>query len=203
MKILTINCGSSSVKYSLWDMDVRERVCEGIAERVTLDGSFIKHKVKGKTEEVVKKDFPKHDTAIAMILSLLTDRKLGVIDDVSEIGAVGHRVVHGGRHFTRSVKIDESVIRVIEQCSRLAPLHNPPNLLGIKMLWKRCQISHILRSSTRHFCRPYHPTHTCTESHMNGMRNSMSVSMVFTEHLTSTSQEGQLRFSEENLLKST
>ena len=133
MKILTINCGSSSVKYSLWDMGVRERVCEGIAERVTLDGSFIKHKVKGKTEEVVKKDFPKHDTAIAMIISLLTDRKLGVIDDVSEIGAVGHRVVHGGRHFTRSVKIDESVIRVIEQCSRLAPLHNPPNLLGIKI----------------------------------------------------------------------
>jgi len=133
MKILTINCGSSSVKYSLWDMRLRERVCEGIAERVTLDGSFVKHKVKGKTEEVLKKDFRKHDAAITTILSLLADKKLGVVGDVSEIDAVVHRVVHGGKFFSRSVKIDESVIKAVEQCSKLAPLHNPPNLLGIKI----------------------------------------------------------------------
>lgn len=111
-------------------------MCDGIAERVTLDGSFIKHRVRGKPERIVNRNFPTHDAAITTVLSLLTEEESGVIKDISEIDAVSHRVVHGGRHFSRSVKVDEQIMKVIEDCSKLAPLHNPPNLLGIRTAMK-------------------------------------------------------------------
>ena len=114
-------------------MPSRKKLCDGIAERVTLDNSFVKHRVAGKSEKVLNKDFPKHDIAIRTIVGLLSDPEFGVIKDVSEISAVGHRVVHGGKAFSRSVRIDEHVIAAVEECSKLAPLHNPPNLLGIRI----------------------------------------------------------------------
>jgi acetate kinase len=130
MNILTLNCGSSSVKYSLWKMPARKKLCSGIVDRVTVGGSSIKH--KGKKSIVLKKECPTYDAAIKLILELLTDTEYGALKDTSEVDAVGHRVVHGGERFNRSVKINEEVIKVIEECCVLAPLHNPPNLLGIR-----------------------------------------------------------------------
>lgn len=114
-------------------MPSRKKLCDGIAERVTLDSSFIRHRPEGVSEKVVNTPFPEHDVAIKKIVDLLTDQESGVIEDISEISAVSHRVVHGGRDFSRSVRIDEDVIKAIEKCSELAPLHNPPNLLGIRI----------------------------------------------------------------------
>lgn len=130
MNILTINCGSSSVKYALWKMPVRKRLCSGIVDRVTIGGSSIKH--ESKKSIWLKHECPTHDAAVKLILGLLTDTEYGALKDASEVDAVGHRVVHGGERFNRSVKINEEVIKVIEECCVLAPLHNPPNLLGIR-----------------------------------------------------------------------
>lgn len=130
LNILTLNCGSSSVKYTLWTMPDRRRVCSGIVERVGFGDSTIKH--HGKKLIVAKCDSPNHEAAIKLMLKYLTDSEYGVIGDVSEVDAVGHRVVHGGDKFNRSVIIDSEVIGAIEEYSELAPLHNPPNLSGIR-----------------------------------------------------------------------
>lgn len=142
MNILTINCGSSSIKYTLWKMPVRKRLCSGIVDRVTVGGSSIKH--EGKKSIVLKHECPTHDAAIKLILGLLTDTEYGALKDASEVDAVGHRVVHGGEKFNLSVKINEEVIKAIEECCVLAPLHNPPNLLGIRATMKQMpDIPHI------------------------------------------------------------
>jgi len=144
MKALTLNCGSSSVKYALWDVNALHRLCSGIVERVTVRGSFINHQVSGKKEVIYKRECPTHDVAIKLILDFLTSQDHGTITDVSEISAAGHRVVHGGENFIKSVRIDEEVIKVIEKCCILAPLHNPPNLLGIKAAMRLMpEIPHI------------------------------------------------------------
>lgn len=132
------------MKYSLWDISTKRKLCSGIVERVTVGGSFIKHQVLGKREMAHKQDCPTHDVAIKLILDFLTSSEHGAIKEVSEISAVGHRVVHGGEKFTKSVRIDKTVIRVIEECCILAPLHNPPNLLGIKAAMNQMpKIPHI------------------------------------------------------------
>lgn len=130
MKILTLNCGSSSVKYSVWEMPDRRRLCGGIVDRVTIGGSIIKH--EGKKPIVMKCGCPTHETAIKLILKVLTNPEHGALKDITEVSAVGHRVVHGGERFKSSTKIDEEVIKAIEKYSVLAPLHNPPNLSGIR-----------------------------------------------------------------------
>ncbi|MEM2106928.1 MAG: acetate kinase [Candidatus Bathyarchaeia archaeon] len=130
MNILTLNCGSSSVKYTLWEMPGRRRLCNGIVERVGFGDSTIKH--YGKRAVSTKCDSPNHDAAIKLMLKFITDVEYGVVKSVSEIDAVGHRVVHGGENFNQSVLIDKEVIEAIEEYSELAPLHNPPNLSGIR-----------------------------------------------------------------------
>jgi len=132
MKILTLNCGSSSVKYQVFDWDRKKVLAKGIVERVTVGGSFIEHKVPGKGEFKREKDCPTHKEAIKLIVEILTDKDWGVIKDVNEIKGVGHRVVHGGEKFTHSVLITEEVLKTFEELSDLAPLHNPANVLGIK-----------------------------------------------------------------------
>jgi len=131
MKIMTLNCGSSSVKYSLWDVPAEVEMCSGIVERVGMENSFIRHQAHGE-EIIFNHSCPTHDIAIKLIFDLLTSPKHRVMKDLAEINAIGHRVVHGGQKFTRSTLIDGNVIRAIEECRIIAPLHNLPNLLGIR-----------------------------------------------------------------------
>ncbi len=130
-KVLVINCGSSSLKYQLIDMETETVVAKGLAERIGIDGSRLKHQPAGKEAVIQEAPMPDHNKAVEMVLAALTDKEYGVIADMSEISAVGHRVVHGGEKFASSVVITEDVIKTMEECSELAPLHNPANLIGI------------------------------------------------------------------------
>ncbi len=132
MKVLVINCGSSSLKYQLIDSDTEAVLAKGLCERIGIDGSNIAHQPAGGEKVKEEAAMPNHTAAVKMVIQKLTDEKGGVIRSLSEIDAVGHRVVHGGEHFSGSVVITEEVIRAIEDCSDLAPLHNPANLIGIR-----------------------------------------------------------------------
>ena len=136
MNVLVINSGSSSVKYKLFDIKDERELAKGIVERIGLKKSSLLHQTAGKKEIKLSKDIPDHDAAIRLALDFLTDKEHGVIRDISEIAAVGHRVVHGGEEFSDSVIITEQVIKVIKAHFELAPLHNPPNLLGIQVAQK-------------------------------------------------------------------
>ena len=131
MKILVLNCGSSSIKYALYNMDTKEVMTSGGAERVGLDGAFVKVKMANGEKKQIMHDIPEHTEGVKFILSLLTDPEIGVIKDLKEIDAVGHRMVHGGEKFNKSVLLNEEVLKVFEECSDLAPLHNPANLKGV------------------------------------------------------------------------
>ncbi len=131
MKVLVINCGSSSLKYQLIDSETEKALAVGLCERIGIDGR-LNHTPAGGEKVVIEKDMPDHEVSIRMVLDALTDEKYGVIKDLKEINAVGHRVVHGGEKFTKSVILDEEVIRGVEECSPLAPLHNPANLIGVR-----------------------------------------------------------------------
>lgn len=133
MKILTLNCGSSSVKYALFDMPGNHKLCHGLVHRVALAGSFIEH-VKLGTQYTHHQECPTHAAAIQLVIQFLTDKERGVVGSLSKIRAVGHRVVHGGEKFAKPVFIDGAVIKAIEEYSELAPLHNPINLAGIRAI---------------------------------------------------------------------
>ena len=131
MKVLVINCGSSSLKYQLIDSRSEEVLAAGLCERIGIDGRMTHTPSGGDT--VVKNDpLPDHGAAIQSVLSALTDKAHGVISSLSEIGAVGHRLVHGGEKFAASVIINDEVIAEVEACNDLAPLHNPANLIGVR-----------------------------------------------------------------------
>ena len=131
MKILVINAGSSSLKYQLIDMETEEVLAKGLCERIGIDGSKLNHTPKGGEKVVIEKPMKDHSDAIKMVLEALTNEEYGVISSMDEINAVGHRVVHGGEFFSKSVIIDDEVKKAVDQCVPLAPLHNPPNLIGI------------------------------------------------------------------------
>lgn len=130
MKILVINCGSSSLKYQLIDSDSEKVLAKGICERITLDG-VITHEIPGKEEIKEALAMPDHSAAVRYVLKYLTDDKYGAIKSLDAIDAIGHRVVHGGEKFAASVRIDDEVLQAISSCNDLAPLHNPANLIGI------------------------------------------------------------------------
>jgi len=132
MKILVINSGSSSLKYQLIDTEKEVALAKGLCDRIGIDNSLMKHTKIGSDTVVLEKELKDHKDAIKEVISVLTDEKLGVISDMSEISAVGHRVVHGGERFKDSVIIDDDVIKGINDCIELAPLHNPPNIIGIE-----------------------------------------------------------------------
>jgi len=134
MKILVLNCGSSSVKYKLFDMDAHEVMAQGGVEKLGLPGSFLKFTLPDGEKVVLEKELPEHSVAIEFILSILTDAKYGCIQSFDEIDAVGHRVVHGAEEFSSSVRITPEVIGKMVECIDLAPLHNPPNLKGIRAM---------------------------------------------------------------------
>ena len=135
MKILVINCGSSSLKYQLIDMDDEHVMAKGNFERIGEEEAFLTHKVNGNAY-VIKKPTMNHSEALETVLSQFTNDEYKVIDSLSEIDAVGHRVVHGGEIFNKSVVINEDVITKINECSALAPLHNPAAILGIRACQK-------------------------------------------------------------------
>lgn len=132
MKVLVINCGSSSLKYQLIDSVTEKALAVGLCERIGLDVSYLKHTPAGGEKVVIETVMKNHEDAIKMVLDALVDPNHGVIKSLSEISAVGHRVVHGGEKFATSTIITDEVINAIEECNDLAPLHNPANLIGIR-----------------------------------------------------------------------
>ncbi len=134
MKILVLNCGSSSVKYKLLDMVTNEELGTGGVEKIGMKGSFLKHVRKDGQKVILKGEILEHQIAIEYILGVLTSEKHGAIKSLDEINAVGHRVVHGGEKFNESVLITDEVIQKIVECIDIAPLHNPPNLAGIQAI---------------------------------------------------------------------
>ena len=135
MKILVINCGSSSVKYQLLDMENEKVIAKGNYERIGMEGSFLTHKV-GEDKYKFEVDVEDHDAAIDLILKQLTDEEHGVIKSLDEIDGIGHRIVHGGEKFTKSMIVDDEVIEGIKDAIKFAPLHNPGHLQGIYALKK-------------------------------------------------------------------
>lgn len=132
MVILTLNCGSSSVKYQVYDWDQKNVLANGIVERVTLGESVINHKAPGICEFVQEHECPTHTVAIELILNTITHPKYGVVKDMAMIGAVGHRMVHGGMKFARSVLITDESLATFKELISLAPLHNPANIMGVE-----------------------------------------------------------------------
>lgn len=131
MKILVINCGSSSLKYQLFDMDNEEVLVKGLVERIGIDGSRLKQE-KGDDEYIIEEDIKDHTEAVKHVFDAITDKENGVISDLSEIDAVGHRFVHGGEKITKSVVIDDEVKEAVKEYSKFAPLHNPANMMGLE-----------------------------------------------------------------------
>lgn len=131
MKVLVINCGSSSLKYQLIDSDTEAVIAKGLCERIGIDGRLT-HQTMGKDKYTVDVPMPEHNAAVKYVLDALLDQEKGAITSLSEIDAVGHRIVHGGEKFANSVVISDEAMEAIEECNDLAPLHNPANLIGIR-----------------------------------------------------------------------
>ena len=132
MKVLVVNCGSSSLKYQLLDMNDESVLAIGLAERIGIEGSRIKHEPCGKDSVVFEEPMDDHKVALEIIIKALVDEAHGCISSMDEIDAVGHRVVHGGEKFTKSVIVTDEVIEGLNEVAELAPLHNPPNIMGIE-----------------------------------------------------------------------
>ena len=132
MNILVLNCGSSSLKYQLINMDDESVLAKGLVERIGIDGSILTHKPTGKDKFVVEQDMKDHNIAVKLVLEALVDPEHGVISSPDEIAAVGHRVLHAGEKYKTSCLVDEDVKKVVRECFDLGPLHNPANLIGIE-----------------------------------------------------------------------
>ncbi|HYE80545.1 MAG TPA: acetate kinase [Clostridia bacterium] len=132
MKILVINCGSSSLKYQLIDMQNEEVIAKGLAERIGIEGSVLKHQPKDADKITIERPMPSHKEALQAVVDALLDKSYGVIKSMNEITAVGHRVVHAGEKFAYSVVLNEAVMNALKECIEIAPLHNPPNIMGIE-----------------------------------------------------------------------
>ena len=141
MKILVLNCGSSSVKYKLFDLDSQEVMAQGGVEKLGLKDSFIKFTLPNGEKKILEVDMPEHRSAIGTILNVLTNEEYGCIKSLDEINAVGHRVVHGAEKFNSSVLITDEMIAQVKDCYDLAPLHNPPTL-SVSRLSANCCPTH-------------------------------------------------------------
>jgi acetate kinase len=132
MKVLVVNCGSSSLKYQLIDMSDESVMAKGLVERIGIEGSILTHESAGKDKKVIEEPMKDHKKALELVLKAVVNKEYGAIASMDEIEAVGHRVVHAGEKFCDSVIINDDVIAALEECIELAPLHNPPNLIGIR-----------------------------------------------------------------------
>ena len=131
MKVLVINCGSSSLKYQLFDMENEQVMAKGLVERIGITGSVLTHR-SGEQKQVIEIEIPDHKKAIALVLEAVVDPKYGVLKSLEEITAIGHRVVHGGEDYAKSVQLTDEVMKALKKNIELAPLHNPPNIMGIE-----------------------------------------------------------------------
>lgn len=131
MKILVLNCGSSSIKYQLFEMETKTVLAKGGIEKIGLPGAFIKFNAADGSKKVIEQEIPEHTVGVELIFKVLTDPVDGALKSLSELDAVGHRMVHGGEKFAKSVILDEEVLKAFEACNDLAPLHNPANLKGV------------------------------------------------------------------------
>lgn len=134
MKVLVLNCGSSSIKYKLFDMDQKEVIAQGGIEKIGLEGSFLKFTLPSGEKVVLEKDIPEHTVGVEFILDTLVSPEYGAIKSLDEINAVGHRMVHGGEKFSKSVLLTQEVLDAFVACNDLAPLHNPANLKGVNAI---------------------------------------------------------------------
>ena len=132
MNVLVINCGSSSLKYQLIDSETETVLAKGLCERIGIDGRLVYQKA-GNDKEITEASMPTHKEAIQMVLEALTNEKTGAIKSLEEVNAIGHRIVHGGEKFASSAIITDEMIKAVEECNDLAPLHNPANLIGIRV----------------------------------------------------------------------
>ena len=195
MKILVINAGSSSLKYQLIDMDNEQVMAKGLCERIGIEGSNLQHTNVAKDEKTkIEKPMKDHGDAIQMVIDALVDEKIGVIKSMDEIGAVGHRVVHGGEEFAGSCVITEAVMKALEKCTPLAPLHNPPNIIGIKACQKIMPNTPMVVYSIQHSTRQCLQRHICMLCHMNTTKTTVSESMVSTVQATSMFHKRLLNF---------
>lgn len=133
MKILVINSGSSSLKYKLFNMKKESVVAKGLIQRIGIEGSYLEYENGNDEEIVIDKEIPNHKVGIELLIETLLSKDHGVLNDMDEIGAVGHRIVHGGETFSKSTLLDDEAIKKLEKVADLAPLHNPPNIMGIKV----------------------------------------------------------------------
>ncbi len=136
VKVLVINCGSSSLKYQVFDMTTETVLAKGIVERIGIDGSFLKYRRGDEDNITIEAEIPNHEVAIKLVFDALTHEAYGVLRSMDEIAAVGHRVVHAGEKYASSVVIDDDVMAALRECIDLAPLHNPPNIMGIEVAQK-------------------------------------------------------------------
>ena len=188
MNILVINAGSSSLKYQLLNPETGALLAKGLCERIGIDGKFTyKPQVEGKKVlDAVDVAMPTHSEAIQAVLDALVDKDNGVIGSMKEIDAVGHRVVHGGEAFAGSVLITDEVMKALEDCIPLAPLHNPANITGINA----CTAVIRWPCSTPPSTRPCPPRPSCTPCPMSTMRRTRSAATASTAPLTSMSPAG-------------
>ena len=159
MNILVINCGSSSLKFQLINSKSEEVIAKGLCERIGIEGSQITYTPAGGEKIVTVTPMENHTTAIRLVLNALTDEKCGVVKSLDEIGAVGHRIVHGGEKFASSTLINEEVLKAIEACNDLAPLHNPANLIGIRACQELMPDTPMAVVLILHFNRPCRKKH--------------------------------------------
>lgn len=134
MKVLVLNCGSSSIKYKLFDMDKKDVIAQGGIEKIGLEGSFLKFTLPSGEKKILEKDIPEHTVGVEFILETLVSPEYGAIKSLDEINAVGHRMVHGGEKFSKSVLLTQEVLDAFTACNDLAPLHNPANLKGVNAI---------------------------------------------------------------------
>ena len=187
MKILVLNCGSTSIKYKLFDMDEQKVLAQGGIEKIGLHDSFLKITLPNDEKVILEKFIPEHTVGVEFIFEQLTSAKYGCIKSLKEIDAVGHRVVHGGEKFSQAVRITPKVLEEIKSCSELAPLHNPANIKGINAIMQnftRCASGSSVRHT--HSTKLCPITLICTPCHIPITKNTAYVATVFTEQVTAT-----------------
>ncbi len=170
MNILVINCGSSSLKYQLIDSESESVLAKGLCERIGIDGRLVYQKT-GLDKEITETDMPTHKQAIQLVIEALINDKTGAIKSLEEIDAVGHRVVHGGEKFASSVVLTDEVLKTIEECNDLAPLHNPANLIGINACKELMPNVPMVGVFDTAFHQTMRERLICTDFHMNIMRS--------------------------------
>lgn len=186
MKILVLNCGSSSIKYKLFDMDSQSVIAQGGIEKIGLPDSFLKLTLPNGEKKILEKNIPEHTVGVEFILDTLVSAEYGAIQSVDEINAVGHRMVHGGEKFSESVLLTPEVLEAFTACNDLAPLHNPANLKGVRAIEAILPNVPQIGVFDQLSIRPCPTMHTCMQYLMNCIRSMVCVAMASMELLIAT-----------------